>query len=138
MCTVCACAEVGMNLLGAVGIEDELQDGVPQCIDLISKAGVNMWMITGDKPETAVAIGRMCGLLRPHHELEMLVNFTKGETLRLRLAEILNFFDQKKKQHCPSMVSSDMSTWSALTSYQTWSQFRFFSWNAFRDKLRSG
>jgi magnesium-transporting ATPase (P-type) len=120
-----------MHLLGAVGIEDELQEGVPQCIDLISRAGVNMWMITGDKPETAVAIGRMCGLLRPQHELEMMVKVTKGETLRLRLAELLQFFE-KKKQHCGD--GSDFN----LFSYNSWSNLKFFSWNAFRNKFRSG
>ena len=127
------CVESGMNLLGAVGIEDELQDGVPQCIDLINKAGVNMWMITGDKPETAVAIGRMCGLIRPHHELEMLVNITKGETLRSRLADLIHFFE-KRKQHCPS-TASEFSSWSAVTSHRSWSQFKFYSWSNLRDKM---
>lgn len=92
-----------MDLLGAVGIEDELQAGVPHCVDLLSKAGVNLWMITGDKPETAVAIGRMCGLLRPQHELEMLVKgpgTSEPESLHLRLAGLLLFFE-KKRQHCP-------------------------------------
>lgn len=124
-----------MNLLGAVGIEDELQDGVPQCIDLISKAGVNIWMITGDKPETAVAIGRMCGLLRPQHELEMLVKVSGGEVLRKRLADLLNFFENKRAMFAITEGSS--SIWGALTSPNK-CKFRFFSWNNFRDRLRSG
>lgn len=127
-----------MNLLGAVGIEDELQDGVPQCIDLISKAGVNMWMITGDKPETAVAIGRMCGLILPHHELEMMVKVAKGEILRLRLAELLHFFE-KKKLHCPSTASSsEFTTWSSSMRHQSSSQYNFYSWNNLKDRFRSG
>jgi magnesium-transporting ATPase (P-type) len=121
-----------LTLLGAVGIEDELQDGVPQCIDLISKAGVNMWMITGDKPETAVAIGRMCGLVGPQHELEMLVK-ARGESLRFRLAEILHFFERKKVM-CPD----DDETSSVYSTVSSWNRFGFFSWNKFRDHYKSG
>jgi P-type E1-E2 ATPase len=43
--------------MGAVGIEDELQEGVPDAISMLHLAGVNVWMITGDKAETALAIG---------------------------------------------------------------------------------
>jgi magnesium-transporting ATPase (P-type) len=46
-------------------------------------------MITGDKAETAVAIGRMCGLLKPEHELELLLKLS-GTALSLRLDELQN------------------------------------------------
>ena len=121
-----------MDLLGAVGIEDELQDGVPQCIDLISRAGVNIWMITGDKPETAIAIGRMCGLLKPQHEIETMVKVTKTDTLRLRLTE-LSFFFAKKKLHCSS--TSDNSVDESGASSRSW-RLNFFSWSSFRENVR--
>ena len=62
-----ACAaqiEVNLTLLGAVGIEDELQEGVPESIRLLQEAGLNVWMITGDKAETALAIGQKCSLIQ--------------------------------------------------------------------------
>jgi phospholipid-translocating ATPase len=56
--------EQGMELLGAVGIEDELQDGVPEAIDKLRRAGLKICMITGDKKETAISIGRAARLVR--------------------------------------------------------------------------
>ena len=41
--------ETEMELLGATGIEDRLQDGVPETISALRQAGINMWVLTGDK-----------------------------------------------------------------------------------------
>jgi hypothetical protein len=38
-----------MELLGATGIEDRLQDGVPETIATLRKAGIKVWVLTGDK-----------------------------------------------------------------------------------------
>ncbi|XP_009783474.1 probable phospholipid-transporting ATPase 5 [Nicotiana sylvestris] len=56
--------EKDMLLLGAVAIEDKLQKGVPECIDKLAQAGLKIWLLTGDKKETAVNIGFACSLLR--------------------------------------------------------------------------
>eukprot|EP01138_Halocafeteria_seosinensis_P008155 gb/GECG01008335.1/.p1 GENE.gb/GECG01008335.1/~~gb/GECG01008335.1/.p1 ORF type:complete len:1457 (+),score=160.21 gb/GECG01008335.1/:1-4371(+) len=55
--------EQGLELVGASGIEDKLQDGVPETIRDIRRAGVKMWVLTGDKIETAINIGRSCNLI---------------------------------------------------------------------------
>lgn len=55
--------EVNLKLLGATGIEDKLQDGVPQCIEDLRKAGIKIWVLTGDKLETAINIGYASNLL---------------------------------------------------------------------------
>jgi len=44
--------EVGMTLIGATAIEDKLQDGVPEAIANLGKAGIKMWVLTGDKQGT--------------------------------------------------------------------------------------
>jgi magnesium-transporting ATPase (P-type) len=54
--------ERGLHLLGASAIEDKLQDGVPETIALLRAAGVNFWMLTGDKFSTALTIARTCNL----------------------------------------------------------------------------
>ncbi|KAL7750772.1 drs2 neo1 protein [Sorochytrium milnesiophthora] len=54
-------------ITGATGIEDRLQRGVPDTIKNLERAGIKVWMLTGDKTETAVSIGHACGLIRPHH-----------------------------------------------------------------------
>ena len=56
--------ETDLILIGVTGIEDRLQDGVEDTIDVLIKAGIRIWMLTGDKPETAVNIAKSCGLLK--------------------------------------------------------------------------
>ena len=44
-------------LLGATALEDQLQDGVKDDIQQFIEAGINFWMLTGDKMDTAESIG---------------------------------------------------------------------------------
>ncbi|XP_055603470.1 phospholipid-transporting ATPase ID-like isoform X4 [Uranotaenia lowii] len=55
--------ECDMNLVGVTAIEDKLQDGVPQTIANLQMAGIKIWVLTGDKQETAINIGYSCQLL---------------------------------------------------------------------------
>ncbi|XP_063997843.1 phospholipid-transporting ATPase IC [Pogoniulus pusillus] len=55
--------EKDLILLGATAIEDKLQDGVPETISRLSKADIKIWVLTGDKKETAENIGFACELL---------------------------------------------------------------------------
>jgi phospholipid-translocating ATPase len=50
-------------LIGGTAIEDRLQDGVPESISLLGQAGIKLWVLTGDKVETAINIGFSCNLL---------------------------------------------------------------------------
>ncbi|XP_043952350.1 phospholipid-transporting ATPase ID-like [Gambusia affinis] len=56
--------EKDMILLGATAVEDKLQDGVPQTIEQLAKADIKIWVLTGDKQETAENIGYSCNMLR--------------------------------------------------------------------------
>ncbi|XP_015997328.2 phospholipid-transporting ATPase ID isoform X2 [Rousettus aegyptiacus] len=55
--------ENDMMLLGATAIEDKLQQGVPETIALLTLANIKIWVLTGDKQETAVNIGYSCKML---------------------------------------------------------------------------
>ncbi|KAF0699074.1 Aste57867_10347 [Aphanomyces stellatus] len=55
--------EQGLTLLGVTAIEDRLQDQVPETIQLLAKAGIGLWVLTGDMEETAINIGYACSLL---------------------------------------------------------------------------
>lgn len=55
--------EKELILLGATAIEDKLQIGVPDAILSLAKAGLKIWVLTGDKQETAINIGFACSLL---------------------------------------------------------------------------
>ncbi|XP_061093824.1 phospholipid-transporting ATPase IC [Conger conger] len=65
-----------LTLLGVTAIEDRLQEGVPQTISTLREAGVKVWVLTGDKTETAVNIGYSCSLLDTEARL------LQGEELR--------------------------------------------------------
>ncbi|XP_006853382.2 probable phospholipid-transporting ATPase 5 [Amborella trichopoda] len=56
--------ETKLTLLGAAAVEDKLQKGVPECIDKLAHAGLKIWLLTGDKMETAINVGFACSLLR--------------------------------------------------------------------------
>ena len=63
--------ERNLELVGTTAIEDKLQQGVPDTIDLLSRAGIKIWVLTGDKQETAINIGFACSLL--HDEMGLFV-----------------------------------------------------------------
>ncbi|XP_047388360.1 phospholipid-transporting ATPase IK [Sciurus carolinensis] len=55
--------EQKLELLGVTAIEDRLQDGVPDTIRCLRRGNIKIWVLTGDKQETAVNIGFACQLL---------------------------------------------------------------------------
>ncbi|XP_043380395.1 probable phospholipid-transporting ATPase IM isoform X5 [Chelonia mydas] len=55
--------EKDMMLLGATAIEDKLQEGVTETIASLSLANIKIWVLTGDKQETAMNIGYSCNML---------------------------------------------------------------------------
>jgi phospholipid-translocating ATPase len=62
------CAEAienDLELHGITGIEDRLQDGVSDTVEKMFSAGIKVWMLTGDKVETAINISIATGLLEP-------------------------------------------------------------------------
>ncbi|KAL9086795.1 MAG: hypothetical protein Q9165_006942 [Trypethelium subeluteriae] len=63
--------EQDLMLLGGTAIEDRLQDGVPDSIQLLGKAGIKLWVLTGDRVETAINIGFSCNLL--DNDMDLLV-----------------------------------------------------------------
>ena len=48
--------EQNLKYIGCTAIEDKLQEGVPQTIKTLREARINIWMLTGDKMETAIEI----------------------------------------------------------------------------------
>lgn len=55
--------ERGLHLIGATAIEDRLQDQVPETIEFMRNANIKVWVLTGDKTDTAKNIGYSCRLL---------------------------------------------------------------------------
>lgn len=55
--------EKDLNYLGSSAIEDKLQVGVADTIERVMRANIRVWVLTGDKQETAIEIGRACKLI---------------------------------------------------------------------------
>lgn len=55
--------ESNLKFLGTTAVEDTLQEGVPKTIADIKSAGIKIWLLTGDKVETAASVAYLCKLL---------------------------------------------------------------------------
>jgi phospholipid-translocating ATPase len=78
--------ERDLTLLGGTAIEDKLQDGVPAAIQLLGDAGIKLWVLTGDKVETAINIGFSCNLLT--NDMDLIVLNVEDESLVTTEAEL--------------------------------------------------
>ena len=70
--------EQELDLSGATAIEDLLQKGVPATIERLRRAHIKIWVLTGDKRETAINIGRSCGLIKEFSTVVILDHETGG------------------------------------------------------------
>ncbi|XP_024530611.1 phospholipid-transporting ATPase 2 isoform X2 [Selaginella moellendorffii] len=75
---VCVLMERNLELLGATAIEDKLQDGVAETIESLRDAGINFWMLTGDKQLTAAQIALSCNFVLPEPQGQLL--YVQGAT----------------------------------------------------------
>ena len=71
--------ETEFLLVGSSAIEDKLQDEVGPVIDFIKQAGIKLWVLTGDKVETAINIGFSCKLLDKEMEIFILESMNSEE-----------------------------------------------------------
>ncbi|KAL5151785.1 Phospholipid-transporting ATPase 2 [Glycine soja] len=76
---VCQRVEHDLEILGVTAIEDRLQDGVPETIKTLRKAGINFWMLTGDKQNTAIQIALSCNFISPEPKGQLLLIDGKTE-----------------------------------------------------------
>lgn len=66
---VFALLEHNLELLGITGVEDKLQDNVCESIETIRNAGIRVWMLTGDKVETAKCVATAAGIKAQNEEI---------------------------------------------------------------------
>ncbi|XP_051928703.1 LOW QUALITY PROTEIN: phospholipid-transporting ATPase IF-like [Hippocampus zosterae] len=72
--------EKNLRVLGATGVEDKLQDKVQETIESLRLAGIKVWVLTGDKHETAVSVSLSCGHFhRTMNVLELLQQRSDNE-----------------------------------------------------------
>ncbi|KAG2236582.1 hypothetical protein INT48_000136 [Thamnidium elegans] len=85
---VCEEIEANMLLMGGTAIEDRLQHGVPETIAELAQSGIKLWVLTGDKTETAINIGFSCNLITVEMEL-LLVKADNREDTVIELQKAL-------------------------------------------------
>lgn len=96
--------ERNLILLGATGIEDKLQDQVPESLSMLLKAGIKVWVLTGDKKETAINIGYSCKLLSDQLLNLTLDEATLDDTRRQLREHCQTFGDSLRKENLASLI----------------------------------
>lgn len=72
--------EKDLILIGATAIEDKLQEGVPNCIETLFRAGIKIWVLTGDKLETAINIAYACNLM--NNDMKQFIISSETDAIR--------------------------------------------------------
>ena len=86
-----ASIESNLVLLGATGIEDKLQDDVEITLEVLRYAGIKIWVLTGDKTETAINISYSCRHFSKTMDKMFLIDLIDIAKIRT----MLEIFDQK-------------------------------------------
>jgi phospholipid-translocating ATPase len=89
---VASAIEQELMLIGGTAIEDRLQDGVPDTISLLADAGIKLWVLTGDKVETAINIGFSCNLL--NNDMELIVFNVPADKPEIAASELQKYLDK--------------------------------------------
>ncbi|XP_006167352.1 probable phospholipid-transporting ATPase VA, partial [Tupaia chinensis] len=100
--------ETNLHLLGATGIEDRLQEGVPETIMKLRQAGLQIWVLTGDKRETALNVAYACRLLDQEEEL-LALSAKSREACAALLDQCLHYVQTKGPHGAPTKTSSSES-----------------------------
>lgn len=90
-----------MELLCLTGVEDRLQDRVRPTLELLRNAGIRIWMLTGDKLETATCIAKSSHLVGRNQSLHVLKSVMTRTDAHLELNQF------RRKQDCALVVSGE-------------------------------
>lgn len=132
----CEKIEHTLTLMGATALEDKLQVGVPEAIEKLHQAGIKLWILTGDKLQTAIEIGFSCNLLSSDMEI-MIISADHEQGTRAQLEAACNkiaasgrpvvvrgvnrglFRKSKKQQFDGNGVSIDKSQFAVVVDGET-------------------
>ncbi|KAF8648400.1 hypothetical protein AX16_006309 [Volvariella volvacea WC 439] len=105
--------EKNLKILGATALEDKLQQGVPDAIEMLHKAGIKLWILTGDKVQTAIEIGYSCNLLKNDMDI-MILSADSPEATRNQieagLNKIASVHHENRKTHRTSFFGGSHKT----------------------------
>ncbi|KAK9780890.1 putative Phospholipid-transporting ATPase [Seiridium cardinale] len=101
--------EQSLDLVGATAIEDKLQVGVPETIEKLRRANIKIWMLTGDKRETAINIAHSARICRPGSDI-FILDSSKGALE----SQILDVVEEIRAGCLHSVVVIDGQTLGAV------------------------
>lgn len=104
--------EQSLELVGASAIEDRLQDGVSETVDRLRKAGIKIWMLTGDKRETAINIAHSARICGPSSDVRVL-DLDEGD-LERQCQETLEAVHPEKGSSVHTVLVVDGNTLHAI------------------------
>ncbi|XP_058978174.1 phospholipid-transporting ATPase IF [Musca domestica] len=96
--------ECELELLGATAVEDSLQENVSETLTALQKAGIKIWVLTGDKVETAVNIALACGHISADSKQHFIVDCHSKE----------NLLESLQKMHNQCENEAEISQWSLI------------------------
>lgn len=109
--------ESHLRLVGATGIEDKLQDGVPATISALRDAGIQVWVLTGDKEETAVNISYSTGHFQHDMTPLSLTKQSSSDECRMTLENFNKLIEDYKSTEKHALVVDGKSLSFALESH---------------------
>uniref|UniRef100_A0A671M3E0 Phospholipid-transporting ATPase n=1 Tax=Sinocyclocheilus anshuiensis TaxID=1608454 RepID=A0A671M3E0_9TELE len=97
--------ETGMSLIGATAVEDRLQEEAAETMEALQGAGMKVWVLTGDKMETAKSTCYACRLFQRGTELLELTVRTLEDGRLKREEKLLELF-------CVTLFNVNLKSWS--------------------------
>ena len=113
--------ERGYNLLGATAVEDKLEEGVRETLVNLGLAGISVWILTGDKKETAINLGHSAGLLTSNSSLIDLCDNADPRDVTTLISEIVNgnvATSSSEENKVPALVIDGKSVSTLLKNSQ--------------------
>ncbi|OIV94546.1 hypothetical protein TanjilG_25608 [Lupinus angustifolius] len=110
--------ENDLILIGSTAIEDKLQEGVPACIETLQRAGIKIWVLTGDKIETAINIAYACNLI--NNEMKQFIISSETDAIREvedrgDQVEIARFIKEEVKRELKKCLEEAQSYVSSIS-----------------------
>ena len=96
--------EKNLTLLGGTAVEDKLQDNVPETIKELRSAKIKIWVLTGDKLDTAENIGRSCNLISQEQKTFVLKVLTEEDSVRKDPFQEMSLFFHEFQSYIDSLI----------------------------------
>ncbi|VDP76108.1 unnamed protein product [Echinostoma caproni] len=99
--------ESGLELVGVTGVDDVLSPGVPECLTSLRQAGIKIWVLTGDKEQTAITVSQAAGHIPHGMSIFRMTHCENIGSAARRIFELLEGLNAIYSELCPSGNSAD-------------------------------